>query len=69
MLEHKFVKKNICKSAFFLFDGGKTKIQAHALQTKAIKKGLVAVKEKSCLNAANITLWTLTLTLLKATIR
>ena len=34
--------------------GGRARVEAYVLQTKASKKAVIAVKEKSCLNVSNI---------------
>ena len=60
MLKNKVVKKPLANQYLFLSGIGGARVDAHALQTKVIKKAKVAVKEKSCLDAANMTLGTST---------
>ena len=55
------LRKLLADQRFFCSSSDEAKIVAHALQTKAIKKAMVVIREKYCLDVANMIFGTLIL--------
>ena len=60
------LRKLLADQCFSLFGSGGVRVEAYALQIKAIGGVAIAVKEKDYLDVANITFGTSTSALLKA---
>ena len=67
MFKYKLLKKLFTNQRFFWFGDSELRVKAYALQIKAIKGVVIAVREKSCLNTANMTFETSILALFGAT--
>ena len=59
-LSTSLLRRLLANQLVFSSGGGRARVVAHVLQTKAIGRAVIAIREKDCLDVGNMTFETLT---------